>query len=409
MVTATTFYNIVSQTGTRTRTYKNGTSPTVITGCQTSLAYMAKSASVRGDFKSPNPWYFRKTTSSSVIMEVAQTSEASTYDREFGYYGSSCDTNGDTPGGPTEQSQFTTAYNAAAANLSDKVRGDLDLSINMFEFKQLNKTLKRLRNITDTYKQSLDRIKRGSKNASKEAASLHLEFTYGIKPVMTDAYNTFVKLIEDAKSGTTPLHFRGRGESVETYSTSEDIIAFNVARCKATVKGERSVRVQLDVYIKPSLTVLQKIAGYTSLNPVIWAYELMSYSFVLDWFINFGGYLRDLETALLYQNSFVSGCRTDTVLHDRSFGGGGNSSSHPTMKYQISGGNKVYKMYNRYSIASYPCPKAPTMKMSLSPSRIVNGIALLLQLIDTSRKGKRQSRFKPGYRINSSGFYVRVH
>lgn len=398
MVAATTFYNIVSKNGTRVRTFKNGASPQVISGLQTSLAYMAKSASVKGDFVSPNPYYFRKTTAASVVMEAVQTSPSSTYDREIGYYGSSCDANTDDLGGPLESTQFTTAYNMAVSDLGDKLRGDLDLSINLFEYKQLNKTLNKLRDAGKTYKDTIDRLHRGTKDASKEVASYHLEWTYGIKPVMTDAYNTFVKLLEDAKSGKSPLHFRGRGQSVETYTRNTDVTAFGVARCPAQVKGERSVRVQLDVYIKPELSALQKIAGYTSLNPVSWGYELMSYSFVLDWFWNFGGYLRDLETALLYQKNFISGCRTDTVLHTTSYAGSGASSTHPTIKYTIGGGNKSYKMYNRYALTSYPYPKAPTLNLSLSASRIVNGIALLLQLVDT--KKKRRQRFGPGYTHN---------
>lgn len=397
MVTATTFYNIVPKNGTRIRTYKNGNAPLVISGLQTGLQYMAKSASVKGDFVTPNPYYFRKTTAASVVMEAVQTSPSSTYDREIGYYGSSCDTNPDIPGGPTESSQFDTAYNRAVANLGDKVRGDLDLSINLFQLRQLNRTLIRLRYLTNSLRKSISKIKTGTKAGSKELAGLHLEWTYGIKPVMTDAYNTFVKLLEDGKAGKSPLHFRGRGQSVETYSRTENLTAFNVARCVATVRGERSVRVQLDVYIKPELTKLQAIAGYTSLNPITWAYEMMSYSFVLDWFWNFGGYLRDLETALLYQRSFVNGCRTDTVRHDYSLGGSGKSTTHPSITFKVGGGSKTYKMYNRYALSTYPYPKTPTLKMSLSPSQIVNGIALLLQQMDTGQR-PRPSRRSSGYK-----------
>lgn len=384
MVTAYVRRDTVVKNGQRIRTYKDTTPPSTTGGYQTFRSYFASSNSVtNGDHSKPNPFYFCKALCTSVGYDAVQTDPNSNYNTERGFASLLDQVSEGTSYGT---SQETVAYNEALSELSSKIRGDVDWSINLFQWRQLTSLLNRIRNLTSTYASTKLKLSQGWGPGSKELAGLYLEYIYGLRPLMTDLYNTFDMLVTEAKSGGTLYHFRGRGKSVETFSEAAKIVAFSAQNCPVRIIHERSVRCQLDVYLKPGLTGLQKLGNYTSLNPVSWAWELLPYSFVVDWFVDFGGYLRVLETALLYNSSFAMGCKTQTIRHDYSVAGSGMSGK---VSYAVNSGSRVIKYYDRSTLASMPTPDRPVIKLGLSPWRIVNAVALLLQ---QQPKPKRKPR-----------------
>lgn len=390
MVTAYVRRDVTTRGGIRVRTYKKDKPPAIIGGYQTSRSYFASSNSVtNGDYLVTNPYYFCKMEGASVGYEATQTDPNSNYATEIGLASIL-----DQPSEGTSNGlwQEKLAYESALADLVSDIRGDTDLSINVFQLRQLNNLLGRIWNLTNSFAKTVKAVKSGWGSGSKELSGIYLEYIYGVKPLVSDAYNTFDMLVKQSKTGKAPLHFRGRGKSVEEFDSPATISAFSVAACPVTIKRLRSVRCQLDIYIRPDLSKLQKIGDYTSLNPVSWVWETLPYSFVVDWFWNFGGYLRALETALLYSRSFVSGCKTQTIRHDYSCGGEGKSSSHPTITYRVTGGSRVIKYYERTRLNSMPTPQAPTLKTSLSPWRIVNAVALLLQLQRPTKRKRRTGK-----------------
>lgn len=390
MVTAYVRRDVISRSGVRVRTYKKDQPPSLIGGLQTTRNYFASSNSVTtGDFVKPNPFYFTKMEGVSVGYEATQTDPNSNYATEVGFASTLDQTSEGTSNGSWQEN---TAYEQALADLVSNLRGDTDLAINLFQLKQLNQLLTRMLNLTSSFTKTVKAVKSGWGTGSKELSGLYLEYIYGLRPLILDAYNTFSMLMQQAMTGKAPLHFRGRGKSVEGFDTPATIVAFSVATCPVTIKRLRSVRCQIDIHIRPDLSKLQKLGSYTSLNPVSWAWEVLPYSFVIDWFWNFGGYLRALETALLYSKSFVSGCKTQTIHHQYSCGGSGKSTSHPSVTYAVTCGSRVIKYYERTVLNTMPVPLAPTLKMSLSPWRIVNAVALLLQLQSPKKRKKRTGK-----------------
>jgi len=141
-----------------------------------------------------------------------------------------------------------------------------------------------------------------------------------------------------------------------------------------------SDRCHIKVRMKPPETFVQVLANLTSLNPASIAWELTPFSFVVDWFFDVGGYLRALETALIYGSLFVDGfilrsyrnwgeCRIDS------------RKDYGSDTFNIYQGSGTYQKtrYERAPLLGYPFPKLPVFKADLSSAQLLNAAALLSQ------------------------------
>jgi hypothetical protein len=116
---------------------------------------------------------------------------------------------------------------------------------------------------------------------------------------------------------------------------------------------------------------------YTSLNPASIAYELIPYSFVVDWFVNIGGYLRSLETALLNQTAFIGGYSSELLAYDCKFNARGRSSTILREAF----GTVSYSRFDRTLINSYPLPRYPKFEIGLGSSQMLSAAALFAQFL----------------------------
>lgn len=111
-------------------------------------------------------------------------------------------------------------------------------------------------------------------------------------------------------------------------------------------------------------------------NPLILAWELVPYSFVVDWFVGVGSYLNNLDATIGLQ--FNSGTKTlQSSLH--------GSTSWKTSKVKswegvcyTNGRQFIREDKNRTVLTSFPAP-ALVVDPDLGVSRVLSGIALLTQ------------------------------
>lgn len=118
---------------------------------------------------------------------------------------------------------------------------------------------------------------------------------------------------------------------------------------------------------------------WSSINPLVVAYELVPFSFVYDWIVDLGGYMRNLETSLLYQPDFVSGYtstlvryRSNTEFNDAYEESGWRHSISASCRYEMTG-------FTRSLLGNYPYPQLPMLKPELGSSRLLSAAALLRQ------------------------------
>lgn len=124
-------------------------------------------------------------------------------------------------------------------------------------------------------------------------------------------------------------------------------------------------------------------ARFTSLDPASIAYELVPYSFVLDMFADIGGYLRNAETALLYNRIFRMGYVSYSTKVECDYVLAG-----PTQfpNRTATGGGRVKAVsLSRQRITSYPTPQIPSFSCDLGSGQLMSIAALLAQRLKILR------------------------
>jgi hypothetical protein len=220
----------------------------------------------------------------------------------------------DVPGNPDSLS-LSAAKNEALVIFNAKAAKALTAMQSLVAAGELGETARMLKSHGRSikrgvvgYVQDLDtKVFRGGFNpraALRDVSGRYLEFVFGIKPLVAD--------IEDALSGLDRLQYRsprlrvtGVGMSDRNVSTSSMSIACNHG---ATIRFKKirkqSVRYKLTgmVSINPTIPPVMREFGITwgEFIPTLW--ELLPWSFLVDYFANLG----DIIGALRVQRSNVN-------------------------------------------------------------------------------------------------------
>lgn len=272
---------------------------------------------------------------------------------------------------------YSDIYNRALDKLNAKSRGDLDLSIDLAELKQTKRMLSAVEQIETYTRLTASKSPKGKAFGSlKYPAHLWLTYTYGIRPLLGTIFGS-QKEIQGLLRNEMD-HLKVTASSTEksprvrlyTYSGGYTHAMDTVGLYK------RSVTIGTSLYSQN-----YDITRFTSLNPASIAWELIPYSFVVDWFVDIGGYLRNLETSLLYANRFSSGYVTDLQVLDCQVVDQRDSSGIIT----IHSGYAKSTSITRSILNSYPAPLLPTFKADLGSSRLLSAASLLAGYLPNRR------------------------
>jgi hypothetical protein len=272
-------------------------------------------------------------------------------------------------------------YNRAVGKLYEKLRGDLDISVDLAESHKtksmMQDTFKAMKNMSLT----LHKMRRSN---PRDWGNLWLEFTYGWKPLASTIYGAGHRLLVQP---TLESRIKVSVSQTDRYTqTTLFPGTFYAVGDKLYFSAIHSSRCRFVVYYGLANNRLDSLAGYTSLNPVSIAWELIPYSFVVDWFLNFGGYLRNFESALLYGSSFVSGYMTQTQLSQFSGFDQGGSTVGNVSYYVNLQGNQVLAYKKRTVLNSTPYPRTPRLEARLGASRLISAASLLGQQLSSLKK-----------------------
>lgn len=277
----------------------------------------------------------------------------------------------------------TVAYNSALSSITDQIRGGIDWSIDIAQRKQ---TFDMVRSAVHTASSSVEDIVRSAKRAiarkGKTLAAVHavannwLMYNYGVKPTCQTLYDTVEKVMStDPADHRVTVKGRGSSRSSGPYTYSAGMV-----RLGGTFS--RSHRCEIGLTLSPRTGRLSKLAGYTSLNPASIAWELLPYSFVIDWFIDVGGYLRSAESALVYNDNFVSGYSTLTRENNLDLTSNITyKNAGETMIPQFDPSYSVSRSKVRSRLSSYPAPRYPVIDVNLGSSRLFSAASLLSQFL----------------------------
>jgi hypothetical protein len=312
-----------------------------------------------------------------------------------------------------------TWYNSALSKAHDKMRGTLDLAVAMAEAGATARMARNrataegvIRSTSSAMKKAEDWLRSGPRDgAVKRFASgligkkvaivvqivanipnYYLEWKYGWKPLMNDIYqvseqslriaDTFLResIVTRSYQKLGPIPYGG-----QIYP----FIAEPTPLWWWDRHGTQGTKLVL-MYRNPLRD--ETAAQWTSYNPVNIVYELIPFSFVYDWFHNVGGYLRNMETALLVKNSFVAGYKTDFLYFDQWLDGStygvpvpDTNDGDPTDAIRFLA-HYGHRRMSRVKLTSPPLPRFPRVKVDLSSDNLLTSAALLWQLL--LRQGK---------------------
>jgi len=341
-------------------------------------------ALVKGDFKHPNPWGYRydKPIYQSGLYQTFWPDGKTIARIETGPI-----TNGDTgaalvPAPRTDPN----AVNKGIDKLYDRVRGGLDLSVDGFQIRQnlrmIGDVTKFENNLGGLYNwvgslHGLSGKLRSAKVArdlAKALANKWLEYRYGWKPLIEDIYGIADENLRYCVNHTQ--NFKSSWTNHFSPSTATiNVNGENVTGVLVQYEGKEFQR-----YVCDFLNFDRDLSRWASLNPISVAWELMPYSFAIDWFYNVGGYLRNMESALLYGNRFKGGYKCTGIFYSGHY-------QIPVVKstnarFQNIVASRRNGVFSRSILSSAPMPYAPRITTDLGSGSLLNAAALLAQHID---------------------------
>ncbi len=211
------------------------------------------------------------------------------------------------------------------------------------------------------------------RDSSKAVANGWLELQYAIKPLLMDAKGLAEALAEHQYRKITG-----------TVSANAELItdkAYQIGLQKYTETGTTSIR--YTVYYQIDLPEMPDLAGLGLLNPAQLAWEVIPFSFVLDWFIPVGDWLSSLDATI--GMSFSDGAKSVKRDHARSIRIEDRSDSVKmnqygpvrTVRYAIQEKSFSENSVVRTKLTSFPDVATPVFDFPDSLQQFYSALALL--------------------------------
>lgn len=230
---------------------------------------------------------------------------------------------------------------------------------------------------------TLASLRRSGINGTKLLAEMWLELRYGWMPLINDIQES-IKVYSDlvnkstvitslTASATTNVDFKK--ELLSDAAPWEPTVSTGMSSTRRRTKTKYCVRYKLsDPYLHAAAQL-----GFTS--PVGLAWELIPFSFVVDWFYPIGNALQLLHA--FEGLEFVDGYRTQftrTITTVNYSYTGFTSSGDLITSHFVSGrGSAEAYLHDRVVLADFPRPGMPTPKNPVSVIHAANAAALLVK------------------------------
>ncbi len=204
----------------------------------------------------------------------------------------------------------------------------------------------------------------------KQLPKTWLEMQYGWLPMLSEVHGGIQELL-----ASEPHRFRITTKEKLYDIVHDDTVEIGSAAVNRRVKGPRRNGVLVRLDFTPGNAFLTSASRLGMTNPLEVAWELVPYSFVVDWFVPVGNYLGALDATAGLQ--FLSGSRTEyqSVKHVITPG-------PPTLSFLGGNFERTHKRISvrRYVYSSPPFPTPPGLNKSpLNLRRMTNGLSLLAQ------------------------------
>lgn len=335
---------------------------------------------VKGDHVSPNPWHFATATrTAGQLSSIYGNADGSYTDFWSGNYAHVTDNLDDWS---YDDVQLAAAQ--AYSEMVENIRGSTDISVDLAQMSQTVATPAQMRDIIQNMRK-IHFLNRKLKHWDYLTANMKalgeawLLWRYGVQPTLQTVYDS-IGNFADHYSGFSVV-YHGKGAVIRDI---EKVVPNWPDSGGWTSKAQihTSTRVHFACTLRIPENNATAMARYTSLNPASIAWELMPWSFVIDWFYNIGDYLRNMESAVLYHRFFEGGFRT--VTNRTTVTQKAERSGTPPPGVVWSGTYRAdadFKSLTRVILSEMPYPPAPTFQTHLGSGRLLNAAALLTNFL----------------------------
>lgn len=207
--------------------------------------------------------------------------------------------------------------------------------------------------------------RRSSHLSEKDVAGRWLELQYGWKPLLSDIYES-AKAYEAL---TSPPRKNRISVSIRKSTPWDSSASPSLFSFKGVIEERSRI-----IYEMTETLSAPRSLGLT--DPLSVAWELVPYSFVVDWFVPIGSYLENLNTIPSLQGRFL---RTNTKRFSSAAVWANVFSGYSFPRYPQA--NYSFYSMSRTPLVSLavPKPQFESFSEAMSPSRIWNSIALVTQ------------------------------
>lgn len=202
-------------------------------------------------------------------------------------------------------------------------------------------------------------------NPSVSLSNSYLQFKYGWKPLMQDVYSAY-ELARDGLGRKTET-FSASRSILESYESATEVLSWKDRRQVVQVQGKCKLwaRIDSELYSNVSRVGLN--------NPLSLGWELVPFSFVVDWGIPVGNFLEALNASagLTFVGGFTSVRAVGSVSGELQIPA--DATGHGT--------KALYEFFSfsRTALTGFPKP-IPYAKSPFSTSNVESALALWRQL-----------------------------
>jgi len=223
--------------------------------------------------------------------------------------------------------------------------------------------------------------KRRKKSKKDAFGNLWLEYVYGWRPLVSDIYsamNVFTKPPPDLTVGSVTGSVVG--------AVNDTVKVTGDPWFAQTTTRNYIQRNRLHVYYgmaDSDIALFTKNFSRIGLtNPLELAWEILPYSFVIDWFLPIGNYLATLDAS--FALVFKGGYRNTKVIRtsNRAISGKGPPGA---FTYVRGGSDDSYveTEFSRFIVTSFPTAGAPVLRDPLGVEHVLSALALLNQIFSS--------------------------
>lgn len=220
--------------------------------------------------------------------------------------------------------------------------------------------------------------KQRSLSGSKALAENWLALQYGWKPLLQDLHDSFESIARLKLGNIHPQVARATAYAFEvsTYDLNLNT-AYKPKTGTCVMTREWTTRYGLRYVIDDHLTSFLAQSGIT--NPIALGWELVPFSFVVDWFLPIGPYLDSLQAwnGLSFVSGWVSQTRHQETFYNCYYSGPQYAADGLDNITLAGGLRHSYVSYARSQLSGFPSMTPPVFKNPFSVGHVQNALALM--------------------------------